>query len=391
MDSRLAQPPLTSALPKWKPLVYICVLLLGVILIIKGASYTPRTRDNPTIAALTNGSILLVGGTGGCLPISGINILCGEGSLPTAEQFDPISRQRTPAGQMITPRSSFTATTLRDGRVLVIGGTTQPSENAFPVTLATTELYDPVANTWTEAAPMPVAHELHTATLLADGRVLVSGGTNGRVLADAEVYDPIANRWQLTEPMHAGRWHHTATLLASGQVLVTGGDTVRDYHAATAELYDPGANRWRSVHDMTTGRTEHTATRLPNGEVLIAGGTGQDGLLASTERYDPTADQWVTSESMSAVRFNHAATLLPNGQVLVTGGGNGGQVPALTTAELYDPSTNHWRLLGRIPTARSGHIAVPVASGQVVLAGGYAQQSGIDLYDPTPSVAQTVP
>lgn len=142
---------------------------------------------------------------------------------------------------------------------------------------------------------------------------------------------------------------------------------------------------------MTTGRTEHTATRLPNGEVLIAGGTGQDGLLASTERYDPTADQWVTSESMSAVRFNHAATLLPNGQVLVTGGGNGGQVPALTTAELYDPSTNHWRLLGRIPTARSGHIAVPVASGQVVLAGGYAQQSGIDLYDPTPSVAQTVP
>lgn len=393
LKSGLTQLPLTLAPPKWKPFVWTCVLLLGLILAASDISHAPRTRDDSTVAALSNGSILLIGGTGGCFSIGGIRGLCSERTLPTAERFDPMSGQRTPAGQMITPRSSFTATTLRGGRVLVVGGVVQPGENAFPVTLATVELYDPVMSIWTEAAPMRVAREFHTATLLADGRVLVSGGTqsNGRVLADAEIYDPIANRWQSIEPMHEGRWHHTATLLATGQVLVAGGDTVHDYHAATAELYDPVANSWYFAHNMATGRTEHTAIRLPSGEVLITGGLGQDGLLASTERYDPVADQWVSSGSMSTVRFNHAATLLLSGQVLVTGGGNGGAIPALATADLYDPPTNRWQFLGQIPTARSGHTTVLLPTGQVVLAGGYARQSSVDIYDPTSRLAHLPP
>ena len=65
---------------------------------------------------------------------------------------------------------------------------------------------------------------LNTTTLLSDGKVLVTGGANGRFpVSSAELYDPTANTWTYTGTMKIGRYAHTATLLADGTVLVPGG------------------------------------------------------------------------------------------------------------------------------------------------------------------------
>src|SRR3989442_1245729 len=77
-----------------------------------------------------------------------------------------------------------------------------------------------------------------------------------------------------TGPMTAGRTRHSATLLADGKVLVSGGERVMGVRLATAEIYDPATGTWTATGPMFFGRDAHTATLLPNGKVLIAGGTG---------------------------------------------------------------------------------------------------------------------
>lgn len=290
----IAQHSSIASRVRWRPVVGGSSILLLLALALVVSFHSERTRADATVVPLPNGDILRIGGDGGCRAIGGFTGLCHGHPLATAERYSPTARHWTPAGRLSTPRSSFTATPLRDGRVLVVGGDTQRNVESFPVTLATVERYDPVTNRWTAVAPMHTARSFHTATLLADGRVLISGGqsSRSRLLADAEVYDPVADRWQGTGPLRDGRWRHTATLLASGQVLIAGGDTTRDYHAATAEIYDPATNAWRPAHDMGVGRSRHTAALLANGQVLVTGGDGQEGRLTDAEAYDPAADRW---------------------------------------------------------------------------------------------------
>ena len=124
-------------------------------------------------------------------------------------------------GSMAVARYLYTATRLADGHVLVAGGT-----GSDELATATTEVYDPSTGDWSSGDNMRVAREDHTATLLTDGKVLVVGGLHGQprtVEASAELYDPATGVWSSTGSMASPRVKHTATLLADGKVLVTGG------------------------------------------------------------------------------------------------------------------------------------------------------------------------
>ncbi|MFT5496467.1 MAG: hypothetical protein ACI9TH_001865, partial [Kiritimatiellia bacterium] len=84
-----------------------------------------------------------------------------------------------------------------------------------------TDLYDPATGTWSAAAPMAIARTRHTATLLTNGKVLVTGGSNGSGLTQAEIYNPESNTWASTGSMLTAREKHSAVRLPSGLVLVT--------------------------------------------------------------------------------------------------------------------------------------------------------------------------
>ena len=129
---------------------------------------------------------------------------------------------------------------------------------------------------------MREARHGHTATLLADGKVLVvggNGGANGRNAMDsAELYDPADGSWTAALNLIGGRADHTATLLADGTVLVAGGGGGLQYRAlASAELYDPVTGSWSAAGTMITARKDATATLLADGRVLIVGGDVASG------------------------------------------------------------------------------------------------------------------
>ena len=92
-----------------------------------------------------------------------------------------------------------------------------------PTFLLTLRVYDPESNTWTTVASMNIARYSHTATLLPNGKVLVTGGYNGSLVSTSEVYDPQTNEWTNVAPLNTARDYHTATLLPNGTVLVAGG------------------------------------------------------------------------------------------------------------------------------------------------------------------------
>ncbi len=272
-------------------------------------------------------------------------------------------------GSMGTARSYHTATLLGTGtnaKVLVAGGF-----NASGQTLASAELYDPVAGTFSPTANnMPNKAVGHTATLLGSGKVLVTGGGN----ASSELYDPVTNTWSAGGGMSSQRSYHTATLLLNGKVLIAGGSANNGATTNTAQLYNPATGAFTATGNMTVSRDFHTATLLSNGKVLIAGGRTSSGsgyTYASTaELYDPATGAFSAVGSlMKSARFGHTAALI-NGKVLISGGSNG--TVALATAELYDPAavtSPFFTVTGSLATARQ-YFTATVFGTSVLAAGG---------------------
>jgi N-acetylneuraminic acid mutarotase len=286
-------------------------------------------REYHTATLLPNGKVLVAGGCTALLDFCGLG---HAGLTSSADLYDPQIGRWTRTGRMSAARLFQTATLLPNGKVLVAGGCGDPDCNSA---LASAELYDPANGTWSTTGRMSVPRGEHSATLLLDGKVLVSGGRNPSVLNSAELYDPVTGRWTGTGAMARPRYSFTATLLPTGKVLAAGGGN-NDSALATAEIYDPVAGTWTVTGSMSSARGDDTATLLPDGSVLVEGGATTCGIctIDAAEVYAPSSGSWAVTDSMHVPRANYTATLLPDGTVLVAGGQlSGGD--ATPTSELY--------------------------------------------------------
>ena len=278
-----------------------------------------------------------------------------------------------PLPPLAMPRASHTATRLPDGRVLVVGGCTAPGCGGTPDG-GQTDVYDPATRTFTPGATLRQARVGHTATALADGRVLIAGGwpDEGRpALATAEIYDPRSGQFEAAGPMTDARGGHTASRLPDGRVLVVGGESGRVL--AGVEIFDPATGRFRAGPPLPAPRAAHAAATLDDGTVLVVGGTDRTTLTDSALRYDPRTNAWEPVGALQEAKYKLAVAPLPGGGALVVGGQTSdARIARLRATEVYDPGTRSFRAGPELsePRFKLSEAVVALPDGRVVIGGG---------------------
>lgn len=302
----------------------------------------------------------------------------------------------TQAGSLTAGRSEQIAMMLGNNRVLVAGGTTN---GTLPV--KTAELYNPDTNTWSSTGSMIVARRGHTATLLLDGKVLVTGGFDGAVESPtAEIYDPATGIWTATGPMGRGRKYHTATRLGDGKVLIAGGIVATNIgNGRIAEIYDPLLGTFTSMPVtpssalMSAPRYKHTASVLNDGVTVVLTGGFDLAVQGTTEIFNynattPTSSTWTAGPALAKSRHEHSASLLSgNKKILLTGGYGQG----LDTAEICDftsATASSWTCATTtsMSTSRASHTSTSLGNGNVLVIGGNDGSQilkTIEIFDPT--------
>ncbi|HXU09427.1 MAG TPA: kelch repeat-containing protein, partial [Blastocatellia bacterium] len=209
-------------------------------------------------------------------------------------------------------RRGHTATELADGKILIVGG-----ENKEGL-VKRSESFDPDSESFVFSARLEMARGDHTATRVADGRVLVIGGRNRAPLESTEFFDPATASFEYGPSLNRARAGHSATVLGDGRVLIVGGDD-----QGTAEIFDPEKQTFSLLDErLNASRAFHSAVLLRNGKVLIAGGLAQDKTaLRDGQLFDPrTLSFTLTRNSMRGARKRPTLRVLPDGKVQIIGG-----------------------------------------------------------------------
>lgn len=219
------------------------------------------------------------------------------------------------------------------------------------------------------------------------------GGTAPELPASTQVR-------RVTAELRAGRYAHSATLLADGRVLVAGGTLQGTSLAASAEIYSPALDGFALVPaPLRFPRSNHTATRLADGRVLLCGGWVETsvGVLQAQDRaevFDPDSGSFTEVGRMRQARVDHAAVLLPDGRVLVTGGSvlNGSFLADLASAELFDPATGTFTAhpTGMAHT-HATHACLEVGPGRYAVVGGSDADLRAEIYDAASSTFSPLP
>ncbi|MFO0760464.1 MAG: kelch repeat-containing protein [Byssovorax sp.] len=331
-------------------------------------------RHGHTATRLFGGNVLVAGGQ----KLGAFDT--GDVYLNTAEIYQIGTKSFVKAGTMVSRRVRHVAALLPGGDVLVAGGAPDAKS------AGTAEVFHVATKTWTAiAAPLTHPRVSAAAASLLDDRVLLTGGDADAIAGTAEVYDPAAGMFTEVASMSTRRRRHTATRLADGRVLVAGGHLYQanddsGVSLATAEIYDPVKDQWFPVPPMKHARSRHTAALLGDGRVLVAGGASTESATASAELFDPKKKAWIDAPSMASARSSHTATALDNGAVLIAGGVDATS-SALRSAELFDPSDDRWVTLGPMIHGRLLHVAAPTPGGGALVAGG-EDQATAELYAP---------
>lgn len=323
-------------------------------------------RWEATATRLADGRVLVVGGKG----FGAVDV--GDVYFESAERFDPAAGTFSlVAAKMAAKRTQHAAVAIAGGRVLVVGGALSPS---------TAEIFNSKSATWTSTLALTHQHWGATLTLLPGGNALLVGGNPGPAAA-VVIFDQGPDIWKDAAPMSTPRRYHTATLLLNGRVLVTGGQRPDDGSVTpSAEIFNPAVGTWFKAAPLSIARRSHTATRLEDGTVLVAGGSTSSSITAAVERYDPAKNKWTTMPTLASARTSHSATLLDSGAVLVAGGLDA-TFSALRSSELFDPDTDRWAVSGLLDHGRFTHMAETLADGAVLVIGG-EYQSTAEIYRP---------
>ncbi|MDQ3098811.1 MAG: hypothetical protein M3Q44_03625 [bacterium] len=334
-----------------------------------GGMITNRRTQTSTL--LPNGTVLLAGGRNAAV-------------LSSAEVHNPDTLTSVATtNNMTVNKINHAASLLSNGRVLITGGGTTSTTSS-----STANLFTPSSTSGAFAATagnMKISRSDQTSVLLRNGKVLLAGGrTSTTATSTAELFDPTtvtaANVFTATtNNLTAGvRYGHRATLLPNGNVVISGG-TNGTGPLSSAEIYDDATGTWSSASIMVQKRSMFSLTLLPNGKILAVGGciagnctAGSANRTSTAEIFDPLKNSWTSTAGslVLGVRSEHSASLLPSGKVVIHGGTTDGTT-FLSTSEIYDPLTGTFTAGSVAQTGRKDHDTISLANGKLMTVDGW--------------------
>jgi hypothetical protein len=319
-------------------------------------------RAEHTATRLADGRVAIIGG---------VSSRWDRDALDSVEINDPATGTFRSGGQLMAPRYGHTATLLKNGRILVTGGIGRQGEYVDQA-----EIYDPATGTSNPAGTVPGRYRASTA-LLPDGTVLLVGGRDedGPAQRVGEFDSKGTYFGETIEPVY-GADGSAPVMVKDGQMVIVGGNG-ENPPAEVLAVYDIEKRDFRTQDVSITGnrpaREEAASCLLMDGKILVAGGMTAIGIDGSIQIID-------TGNYLSAVdtgprpqliqpRIRHSLTALPDGSALIVGGrdGNGN---AIATMERWLPSRNATVAVGTMAAARSDHTATLLADGSVLIVGG---------------------
>lgn len=339
-------------------------------------------REGHKAVLLKDGRVLILGGAT-CekrMWVGKMQTMCGN-TTNTAEVYDSkLGRFSLLADKMHNRNNEFTATLLKDGKVLIVGSYDAPDIN-------NSELFDPKTNKLEDTAPLNIQRaENFTATLMQDGRVLVVGGLKEKfeglkstIVKEAEIYDPKTGKFTLTGSLNTPRFEHDAILLNDGKVLIVGGMTKNKY-LSSAELYDPKTGKFTSLGNMSFLRTKPKLTKLKDGRILIADGYKFRSCSSNIELYDPAKNTFKASgKPIGISECTSNITLLQNGNVLFVGGTPPikGVAQNFGSSNIYNPESDKFEIGPKTKVPHASHTLTLLNNGKVLAIGG-RKYSGIE-------------
>jgi hypothetical protein len=326
-------------------------------------------RDYAAAARLLDGRVLIVGGVGGDIDT---NV-----DLASAELFDPKTKTFRATGSMYqTYGKQATATTLLDGRVLVVGGT----DLSGLTESMDAELFNPATGTFAETGQPLNSTWYHTATRLEDGRVLIIGGEalNLGPGAATQLYDPATGRFTRGPSMPPDASPDIAVLLTDGRVLVVGQRVLPDGSGGpddVAELYDPASETFSPTGAPVSRPETIVGTVLADGRVCIAGG----GLI---QIYNPATGKFTRAGTLAFATRPQGAIALENGRVLITYLNDNNRT---YRAQVFNPATGKSLATGPMVESRTMYTTTLLLDGRVLIAGStlnYRNHNVGELFDP---------
>jgi hypothetical protein len=347
---------------------YLMVVGIAAMLVSNAAAQTWQytgslntERRLSTINILQNGKVLVTGG----------DDMAGN-ALASCEIYDPATATWSYVASMNNPRDRHTSNELPDGRIVIIGGNTNNVyQNAVT---ASVEIYDPLTDTWVEDGLLQVGRQNHTSTLLNDSLILVSAGDvnnwpGSGCTAECEIYNVNSHQSTIAGSMTQPRRDFSAVLLADERVLVTGGRTggsVSDY-LSECEIYDPSTNSWSVVPSMVQPRESGLLMRFSDNTVIAAGGRSSIYVTApGAEVFNPANPTWISVSPIMQPCAWPGATVLSGDRLLMTGGiitfdpndPSGQTVNNTATCEWYDKPNERWFYAPTMHESRAEHGAI---------------------------------
>ncbi len=308
-----------------------------------------RPRAGHTATLLADGRVLLAGGCA----VDG----CTTSEVEPSSEFYVPGRGFVAGPPMLHPRSSHTATLLADGRILIVGGWAREGT----ASLTEAEIFDPTTGTFQPAGTLRGG-----AILLPDGRVLIADGGSGpsNLTEGVEIFDPTTGSRTPGSAMPLPR-QAASIVLPDGDILITGGQDGAGHGLSSTVIYDPVSGDWRPGPQMGTPRFKHAITTLDGGRIMVLGGTTDDTeLLASTEVLDLAAKRFAPGPEMTARRykFPDAVARTATGRLVVAGG---------TQVDVLASDGQSFVAITGAGPRRWAATATALPDGTVLVVGGY--------------------